>query len=117
MKIKLSKSQWETVGKKAGWIKQSGQFIPDDGFSDGGERYTDDELNIMNKEESQSIESIEKMRQLNATDAQIESAKKFIERYKREPTAVGSYIGGDGVIMLNFGNIMIGIEKDGYAHS
>jgi hypothetical protein len=27
MKIKLSKSQWEGIGKKAGWIKES-QFTP-----------------------------------------------------------------------------------------
>lgn len=27
MKVKLSKSQWEAVGKKAGWMKQS-QFVP-----------------------------------------------------------------------------------------
>ena len=32
MKIKLSKNQWENIGKKAGWMKQSG----------GWGRYSDD---------------------------------------------------------------------------
>lgn len=27
MKIKLSKSQWDAIGKKAGWIKSAGVFF------------------------------------------------------------------------------------------
>ena len=27
MKIKISKSQWEGIGKKAGWIKEAGNKI------------------------------------------------------------------------------------------
>ena len=30
MKIKLSRTQWETVGKKAGWIKQAQSVPPSD---------------------------------------------------------------------------------------
>jgi hypothetical protein len=48
MKIKLSKSQWEQAGISAGWMKTS-QIIPDDGFADGGERYTDEEMDLMEK--------------------------------------------------------------------
>ena len=49
MKIKLSKSQWEFVGKKAGWMK-SAQIIPDDGWADGGAPYTDDEMDVINNQ-------------------------------------------------------------------
>lgn len=48
MKIKISKSQWQLIGKKAGWIKEA-QVIPDDGYADGGEPYTDEEMDLMEK--------------------------------------------------------------------
>ena len=54
MKIKLSKKQWELVGKKAGWIKKA-QIIPDDGIADGGEPYTDEEMDLMEKENGVTI--------------------------------------------------------------
>lgn len=57
MKIKISKSQWEGIGKKAGWIKA--QVIPDDGYADGGEPYTDEELDIMNKPVNTSFKPTE----------------------------------------------------------
>jgi len=47
VKIKLSKSQWEQIGKKAGWISKKSQVISDDGYADGGEPYTDDEMDLM----------------------------------------------------------------------
>lgn len=53
MKIKLSKSQWQFIGKRAGWSKKS-QTIHDDGFADGGEAYTDEEIDLM---ETQRIKS------------------------------------------------------------
>ena len=43
--IKVSRKEWQAIGKKAGWIKKS-QVIPDDGFADGGEPYTDEEMDI-----------------------------------------------------------------------
>ena len=45
MKIKLSKSQWQEIGKKAGWMKVA-QIIPDDGIADGGEPYTNEEMDL-----------------------------------------------------------------------
>jgi len=95
---------------------KTAQVINDDGIMDGGERYTDEELDLMEKEKTEN-KTIERMKQLNATSKQIESAKKIIENYKKEPKEVFPYIGGDNVIMLDFGFIMIGIETDGYAHS
>ena len=54
MKIKLSKNQWEAMGKKAGWMK-SAQIIPDDGIADGGTPYTNEEMDLMqNKEEKKA---------------------------------------------------------------
>ena len=54
MKIKLSKSQWESMGKQAGWIKTA--LIKDDGIADGGEPYTDEEMDLMEgKEKRQSF--------------------------------------------------------------
>jgi hypothetical protein len=50
VKIKISKSKWEEAGKKAGWTKQS-KTIPDDGFADGGEPYTPEEMGFIEKEE------------------------------------------------------------------
>ena len=49
MKIKLSRSQWEKIGKKAGWMKVA--VIPDEGYADGGEPYTDEEMDLMAKDD------------------------------------------------------------------
>ena len=46
-KIKISKREWESIGKKAGW--KVSQITPDDGFSDGGEPYTDEETGMIDK--------------------------------------------------------------------
>jgi hypothetical protein len=51
MKIKLSKVQWEMIGKKAGWRKA--QTIPSDGYTDGGEPYTDEEMDLMEKQDKE----------------------------------------------------------------
>ena len=37
------------MGKKAGWIKTA--VIPDDGYADGGEPYTDEEMDLMEKQD------------------------------------------------------------------
>jgi len=77
MKIKLSKSQWEGIGKKAGWVKASQAIsttepqirttfkglagwkrtalIHDDGLLDGGVRYTDEEMDLMEKQDKDAI--------------------------------------------------------------
>jgi len=53
MKITLSKSQWEEVGKVAGWMKTA--LIKDDGYADGGEPYTDEEMDLMAKEGDERV--------------------------------------------------------------
>jgi hypothetical protein len=45
MKITISKSQWEEMGKKAGW--KVSQVIPSDGIADGGVPYTNEEMDLM----------------------------------------------------------------------
>jgi hypothetical protein len=55
MKIKISKSQWEKIGKKAGWMKTA-QIINDDGFADGGARYTDEEMDLMERQDKRDEE-------------------------------------------------------------
>jgi len=52
-KIKLSKKEWKAIGKQAGWIKAN--IIPDDGMADGGEPYTDEEMDIMEPKEAKWI--------------------------------------------------------------
>ena len=54
MQIKMSKKSWEEIGKKAGWISKVA-VIQDDGRSDGGEPYTDDEMDLIEKEERVSF--------------------------------------------------------------
>ena len=49
MKITLSKSQWEEIGKKTGWMKEA-QVIPSDGIADGGEPYTDEEMDLIEED-------------------------------------------------------------------
>jgi len=56
MKIKISKSQWEKIGKTAGWTKNA-QIIPDDGFADGRERYTDEEMDLIEKQKVDAIKA------------------------------------------------------------
>ena len=53
MKIKLSKSQWNFIGRKAGWMKKA--LINDDGYADGGEPYTDEEMDLMEKEDNKRL--------------------------------------------------------------
>ena len=52
MKIKLSKIQWQEIGNKSGWLKAAQRMLPEDGIADGGERYTPEELSLMDFEQS-----------------------------------------------------------------
>jgi hypothetical protein len=45
-RITLSKKEWKEIGRTAGWI------TPDDGYADGGQPYTDGELDFYNGIES-----------------------------------------------------------------
>lgn len=54
MNIKLSKSQWELIGKKAGWMKESA-VINDDGYADGGTPYTNEEVDAINEDENKRL--------------------------------------------------------------
>jgi hypothetical protein len=53
-KITMSKKEWELIGKQDGWKKES-QIIPDDGIADGGEPYTEDEMNLIQPQEIKKI--------------------------------------------------------------
>jgi len=53
-KFKITKAQWQFIGKKTGWMKTA-QIIPDDGFADGGEPYTDEEMDLMEKQDKKSF--------------------------------------------------------------
>jgi hypothetical protein len=55
MKITISKSQWELMGKKAGWMKTA--LIKDDGYADGGEPYTDEEMDLMQRQDNEKRQS------------------------------------------------------------
>jgi hypothetical protein len=46
--------------------------------------------------------------------AKLESIKK---RYAEEPKSIGSIIGSDGALAVEFSFIWIAIEPDGYSHS
>ena len=62
-RVKISKSDWKNIGKKAGWIKESqmldfidedsksSPLIPDDGYADGGSAYTNEEMDLIKIEE------------------------------------------------------------------
>ena len=93
MKIKLSKSQWEFIGKKTGWMKKASAIDINDKLS---------------------IE--EQMKKINATQQQIDMAIKMAERYNRLPSSISKEIAGNAM-MLDFDTIVIGIEPDGHAHS
>jgi hypothetical protein len=54
MKITLSKSQWQFIGKKAGWMKKA-QILPDDGIADGGEPYTKAEMDAIEEQENKRL--------------------------------------------------------------
>lgn len=56
MKITLSKSQWEEAGKIAGWTKTA--LINDDGIADGGDPYTNEEMDLMAKEDNTEDERV-----------------------------------------------------------
>ena len=51
-KITLSEKEWKEIGRTAQWV------TPDDGYSDGGEPYTDEELDFYN-EEGEEVESLD----------------------------------------------------------
>ena len=96
-KLKISRKEWTSIGKKAGWMKiaqESQEYI---------EHYW-------------LTNAYKKMKELNATQEQIDAAEKIIKRYSKEAISIDKAF-YDDVIMLDFGFIVIGIEKDGYAHS
>lgn len=63
-KVKISKKEWQNIGKKANWIKKY-QTIPDNGFSDGGIEYTNDEMDLIRIEEIKGNDNRpEKIKQL-----------------------------------------------------
>jgi len=52
-KIKISKKEWKSIGKKAGWVKVSKiPIIPSDGIRDGGTPYTDEEMNLIERKDN-----------------------------------------------------------------
>ena len=50
----MSKAEWLHIGKVAGWMRTS-QIIPDDGFADGGEPYTDEEMDLIEADKVKKI--------------------------------------------------------------
>ena len=53
---------------------------------------------------------------INVTEAQYDSMVTLIKQYKREPDY--TYIElGYGALMCVYGDLTIGIEENGYAHS
>jgi len=49
MKVKLSKNKWKEIGVKTGWIKEA--VISDDGIADGGIPYTDEEMDLIERQD------------------------------------------------------------------
>jgi len=78
MKITLSKKQWELIGKKTGWMKES-QIIPSDGIADGGEPYTDEEMDLM------VLDDIKK------NNNRPEKIKQIIEFYVKKHSGCSEY--------------------------
>jgi hypothetical protein len=54
VKIKLSKSQWEEAGRKAGWMRNA--VIIGDGIADGGSPYTNEEMDLMEMQDKRADE-------------------------------------------------------------
>ena len=78
--IKLSKQQWEFIGKKVGWIKSS-KTIPSEGYADGGEPYTDEEMDLMFKQKVDAIKN---------SDDRVQKWKDLIDLYREtHPFASG----------------------------
>jgi hypothetical protein len=76
MKIKLSKQQWQLIGKKTGWIKKA-QVIPDDGIADGGTPYTEEEMNLIESKESKNA----KIDAIKNNNNRTEKLLKLLELY------------------------------------
>jgi len=51
MKIIISKSQWQEIGVRGGWMKTA--ILKSDGYADGGEPYTDEEMDLMQKQDAE----------------------------------------------------------------
>jgi hypothetical protein len=51
------------------------------------------------------------------TDEQKIALERLEERWRREPDEITGSIGCDNCIMVQYGNLWIGIERDGYTHS
>ena len=54
-KLKMSHKEWTNIGKETGWMKKSAQVVPNDGYADGGEPYTEEEMVHMNEPEALSF--------------------------------------------------------------
>ncbi|MFA5314221.1 MAG: hypothetical protein WC375_13045 [Methanomassiliicoccales archaeon] len=81
MKITLSKAKWEEIGKKAGWFK-SAQIIPDDGFADGGEAYTDEEMAMIEDDNTSRRRTVKvTFNDGDTISTGINGSKKEIEDY------------------------------------
>jgi hypothetical protein len=75
--VKISRKEWEIIGRKAGWIKKS-QIIHNDGFADGGESYTDEEMDLM------------KVQKIKANANRPEKIKQILDLYvDMHPNASG----------------------------
>jgi len=58
--IKISRKEWEGIGKKAGWTKIAKvPIIPSDGIRDGGTPYTDEEMDLIERQEKEKNEIIQ----------------------------------------------------------
>jgi hypothetical protein len=53
---------------------------------------------------------------IEVTDEQYDSMVKLIKRYRKEPDEIWTEW-GSGALMCEFDGLVVGIEKDGLAHS
>lgn len=54
---------------------------------------------------------------LPATHKQREAFDRLVAFRDRRPDEIAPLLGDDSCIMCRFGNVWIGIERDGYTHS
>ena len=89
MKIKLSRSQWEGIGKKAGWMKKA--VINDDGMADGGTPYTDEEMDLM-EEPANNDNSLRAKSQKWWGSLSINEMKELTRKHHPNPHVTWSFI-------------------------
>ena len=75
MKIKISKSQWEEMGKKAGWMSPGFKFSPDD------PKFGND-LSFMKDEDWKKLEQSRKEKKYPKEYPQCKGKKLVIEKVK-----------------------------------